>query len=174
MGEQLNFNDMMVRDYRDKELTRPWFQQNSSARLVEFVGDKSPHNQLKKGDTGVVVGSGSGELDTFFQTRGKLFNVSYLDLFPLKVTEFSDDEKTQEWPKRFEYVQIVSNATMKVVAEGILGTVFPERCCLIEKTERGYTDKEWCDLKVHHFKGYEPKRMLIYKDEIENAYKGEY
>lgn len=168
MKEQLTFEDLLKTELRQRESEKPWFLQIPSARLVEFKGDSSALGSLNKGTLGVVVGSLTGEFDTAFHSGRAYRNVKYIDLEAMKVTEFTKEEKEMNWPKTYEVVKVISNATMQVVDEGVLTSLYPDKCCLKDKLANGSFPKEgrWHDLTVHHFEGYEPKRMLVWKDEI--------
>ncbi|MEK4283202.1 hypothetical protein [Ureibacillus sp. FSL K6-0165] len=159
--EQLSFDELLKTEMQESEKNKPWFLQISSASLVRFNGDKAEGGSLSKGTLGKVVGTLSGEFDTAFSSGHASRNVKYIDLEPMKVTEFTDMEKQMKWPKLFEYVQIVSNATMQIIDEGYLISLYPDKCCLTDKSDNGDFSKEkrWHDLIVHHFKNYEPKRM---------------
>lgn len=166
--QQLTLEDLLKNELRQRESVKPWFLQIPSARLVKFKGDSSGLGSLVKGTLGVVVGSITGEFDTAFHSGRALRNVKYIDLEPMKVTEFTKEEKEMEWPKTLEMVKVISNATMQVVDEGLLMSLYPDKCCLKDKLNNGDFSKEsrWHDLTIHHFEGYQPKRLLVWKDEI--------
>lgn len=163
MNEQLSFRD----ELRKQELERPWFLQASSAPVVRFEGSKSERN-LPKGSLCFVNGCRSGEFNTHVWSRSKSSFVDYLDLVPMKVIDFTEEELTRKYPKRWEHVRIISNATLQVVDEGVLAVIGPQWCELTEKLSKGgYTQNRRVDMLTCHFDGYKPARLLVYKDELE-------
>lgn len=174
---QLSFDDLMLKEFREKEKRLPWFLQVSSAALLKFTGEDASHpgpdfhkhypTNLEKGSTGFITGSGPGLFNTGFNTGRKSCLVKYMDLVPLKVTEFTKEEKEMKWPEDFTVVEVVSNNTMEVIDEGWLTALLPDRCFIKDRLPSGEFLKvgRWHDLRTNHFKGFEPKRMLVWKDE---------
>lgn len=155
MNKQMNFDELMTDEFRKQELKKPPFLQLSSAPLVRFNGDKADLGSLAKGTLGHVVGSLSGEFNTAFHSGRAFRNVRYIDLEPMKVTEFSQEEKEMSWPKPYEYVKVISNATMCVVDEGILTTLLPDKCCLTDRLANGSFEKESNSFLIKNDKGWE-------------------
>lgn len=132
-----------------------------------FEGSKSERN-LPKGSLCFVNGCRSGEFNTHVWSRSKSSFVDYLDLVPMKVIDFTEEELTRKYPKRWEHVRIISNATLQVVDEGVLAVIGPQWCELTEKLFKvGYTQNRRVDMLTSHFEGYKPARLLVYKDELE-------
>ncbi|GAB0168184.1 hypothetical protein LSPCS325_16210 [Lysinibacillus sp. CTST325] len=167
MNEQLSFLD----ELRKQELERPWFLQSSSAPVVRFEGNLSERN-LPKGTLCFVNGSRSGEYDTHVWSRSKSSFVNYLDLVSMKVVDFTEEELTRKYPKMWEHVRIISNATLQVIDEGLLVVIGPQSCELTEKLSKGgYAPNRKVDMLTSHFEGYRPARLLIYKEDVEESAK---
>lgn len=167
MNEQLSFRD----ELRREDLERPWFLQVSTAPVVRFEGNRSERD-LPKGALCFVNGCKSGEFDTHVWTRSKSSFVNSLDLVPMKVVDFTNEELTRKYPKTWEHVRIISNATLQVIDEGILAVIGPQWCELTEKLPKGgYAPKLNVDMLTSHFEGFKPARLLVYKDEVENSTK---
>ncbi|HLR58936.1 MAG TPA: hypothetical protein VK094_00460 [Pseudogracilibacillus sp.] len=61
-------------------------------------------------------------------------------------------------PMYNEYVEVIDNKSMKVVAKGNLKEY--TRNLIVLDTNEG---KLKINAKIHHFKGYKPNKLLIYK-----------
>ncbi|MFM9533645.1 hypothetical protein [Lysinibacillus sp. IITD104] len=86
----------------------------------------------------------------------------------MKVIDFTEEELTRKYLKRWEHVRIISNATLQVVDEGVLAVIGPQWCKITEKLSKGgYTQNRRVDMLTSHFDGYKPARLLVYKDELE-------
>lgn len=64
--------------------------------------------------------------------------------------------------KRGDYVEIVDNRTLYVVDKGTLVKYTPETIII----DRGRLGKKIYDARVHHFHGYMPPRLLVWRDEV--------
>ncbi|GIN71161.1 hypothetical protein J14TS2_16360 [Bacillus sp. J14TS2] len=177
---QITLDELMKEERRTKERNLPWFLQISSAPLLKFMGEVASHpsgngeikqTNLNKGTLGFINGVQPGAYcDQSFSSRSKHCYVSYLDLVPMKVTEFTKEEIEMEYPKQFEFVEVMSNSKMKVIDKGYLVTLHPDKFCLKDRDQEGKILNERCyDARVHHFKGYEPKRLLVWRDGYESS-----
>ncbi|WGT37321.1 hypothetical protein QH639_15900 [Lysinibacillus sp. 1 U-2021] len=132
MNEQLSFRD----ELRKQERECLWFLQASAAPVVRFKGSKSERN-LPKGSLCFVNGCRSGEFNTHVWSLSKSSFVDYLDLVPMKVIDFTEEKLTRKYPKRWEHVRFISNATLQLVDEGLLAVIGPQWCELTEKLSKG-------------------------------------
>lgn len=163
---QMNFSDLLVQEKRDVERNLPWYLQAESAWLVKYTGE--PKTGLPNGALGFICGSvyKNGERLCIFQWRSASKEVSLLDLTPMKVTDFTEEDRGMLYPKPYEYVEIVENSSMKVIDKGYLTTFKPDTFCLKDRDQVGkFLNKRSYDARVHHFKGYKPKRLLVWRDE---------
>ena len=93
---QLSMDELMADQKRKNELDKPAKQQIPTADVVMFTGvrgvtvinGKDYPKRLQTGKLAFVCGSRSGPYDTMITTRQESLWVSYLDLKPMKVSEF--------------------------------------------------------------------------------------
>ena len=165
MQRQIKIDDILQDQAREEELSRPWFLQRSSAPVVKFIGEEADSRRIGKDTLGFVNGSRGGEVfDTSIFTRSNHVNVRYVDLVPMKVTEFTDEEINMKWPKAFEKISIVDNATMKIIDTGYLIRLMPDCCYIANRTEHKMHSERRYDLIVHHIDGYRPNKLLVWKE----------
>lgn len=164
---QMDFIEVFEQEKRHQEQELPWFLQTDSAPLVKYTGD--PKAGLPNGALGFINGGGFGRSNnTSFQWRSARKEVSSLDLQPMKVTEFTKEEKEMRYPKQFEFVEIVSNSNMSVVDKGYLTLLMPDKFLIKDRKGTGEFINARCyDARVHHFKGYKPNKLLVWRDEYE-------
>lgn len=161
---QLDFNQIMEQEKRNAERSLPWFLQTESAPLVKYVGES--RTTLPNGQLGFICGSGIKEdgKNLILRTRSTTQRVSLLDLKPVKVTDFTESELHANYPKRFDYVEIVDNHNLRVVDAGYLTGFAPSYIRIKDKEESGkFINEREFDAKVHHFKGYRPEKLLIWR-----------
>lgn len=161
--EQISLDYLLEQEKLARERDLPWFLQTTSAVLVKYTGESK--TSLPKGEFGFINGVFGDSKSRSFRSRSATNKVSVLDLEPLKVTEFTQEEREMRYPKHFEIVEVVSNATMEVVDKGYLTTLTPDKIFIKDRKETGeFFYERSFDVRVHHFKGYRPKRMLVWKD----------
>lgn len=174
---QISLEEIMKSEFRQREHSFPWFLQVSSAPLLKFTGDVAASNafenfhptRLKKGTFGFINGSRAGDFDSSFRSRSQSCYVNYMDLEPMKVTEFTEEEKEMKYPESYTVVEVIDNSAMAVVDAGWLTILLPDKCCIKDRLPNGEFSKSerWHDLRVHHFKGFKPKRLLVWKDDVD-------
>ena len=164
---QMSFAEILEQEKRRQEHKLPGFMQTESAPLVKYTGESK--TGLPNGALGFIVGTGFGmSNNTIFQWRSARKEVSFLDLTPMKVTEFKGEEKEVRYPGHFELVEIVANKNMKVIDKGYLTRLMPDAFSIKDRDESGrFIGERHYDSRVHHFKGYEPSRLLVWRDEYE-------
>lgn len=70
-------------------------------------------------------------------------------------------------PQQGDYVEIVDNATMKVIDSGKLIKRTPDIITIDRNPFSRYPKmRKQYDARVHHFHGYTPPRLLVWKDEV--------
>lgn len=73
-------------------------------------------------------------------------------------------------PQQGDYVEIVANSTLKVIDSGKLVKYTPEIIVIDRNPFSKYPKMlRQFDARVHHFHGYMPPRLLVWKDEIEKS-----
>lgn len=165
---QSSFDEMLESEKRKYELTLPDYLQTASAPLLRYIGESK--TGLPHGVIGFIVGTGFGNSNnTKFRWRSGEKEVSLLDLKPVKVTDFTEEEREMKYPERFDLIEIVANSTMKVIDKGYLLYLTPSSVVIVDKCDsRGFTYKREIETLVNHIKGYKPKRLLVWREEIES------